>query len=179
MEASQNPGATTPRIEPDTSAPPFRIRGRVLNEIHAHALETQPEECCGLITGHPAREPDRFLHVHRCRNEMTAHHQADPDTYPRSGLEAYYMNEADYLRAQTEAEKRGEAVTAVYHSHVGAGAYLSEMDLQFAGHALFPFPEAAQIVVALAEGRVVSAALFEPTDGGVAFRGRLLEAGEP
>ena len=63
-------------------------------------------------------------------------------------------------------------------SHVGAGLYLSEMDQEFADNALFPFPEAAQIVLAVAEGRVVGAAIFERTEDGKTFQGRLLQAGD-
>ena len=36
------------------------------------------------------------------------------------------MNELDYMQAQEHAEGKGDAVTAVYHSHVGAGVYFSE-----------------------------------------------------
>jgi proteasome lid subunit RPN8/RPN11 len=128
------------------------------------------------VTGLPA---DRFRHVYRCRNTMTLQHQNDPVSYPRDGRKAYYMSEVDYLRAVEEAETRGERVTAVYHSHVAAGVYLSEMDQDFADHELFPFPGAAQIVLAVgpsAVDRVLGAGIFERDESG-RFRGRPLEAG--
>ncbi len=86
------------------------------------------------------------------------------------------MSEIDYMRAVRRAEARGQHVTAVYHSHVGADAYLSEMDLAFAENDLFPFPEAAQIVIAV-WGRSVSAVgiFARETCGGV-FVGASLEA---
>ena len=56
-------------------------------------------------------------------------------------------------------------MTAVYHSHVDVGAYLSELDLEYAEHALFPFPGADQIVIAVHERHVVGA-------GAVPARGR-------
>ena len=71
---------------------------------------------------------------------MTRRHLADPLTHPRDGRAAFWMNESDYLHAQALAEAAGEEVTAVYHSHVDVGAYLSELDLEYAEHALFPFP---------------------------------------
>ena len=71
------------------------------------------------------------------------------------------MNEADYLRAQREADSRGESVTAVYHSHVGAGLHFSVMDQAFAKQELFPFPDAAHIVLAVWD-RTVQAAIFQP-----------------
>ena len=165
------------QIPVDSQASPIALPGRLLNELCTHALETRPEECCGLVTGVSG---DRFRRVYRCRNTMTLQHQNDPTSYPRDGREAYYMSEVDYLRALKEAEAAGEVVTAVYHSHVAAGVYLSEMDQDFADHELFPFPTAAQIVLAVganAVDRVLGAGIFERDPSGL-FRGRPLEAGE-
>ena len=165
------------QIQIDENAPATAIPGRLLNELFTHALETRPEECCGLVTG---VDGDLYLRAHRCRNTMTLQNRNDPENFPRDGTEAYYMSEVDYLRAQKEAEARGERVTAVYHSHVAAGVYLSEMDQDFANHELFPFPDAAQIVLAVGVqkvDRVLSAGIFE-RDASGRFRGRRLEAGE-
>ncbi len=164
------------RIFVDTRLAPAPISGRILNELCSHALETRPEECCGLILG---TEVERFRAVHRCRNNMTLQHQSDPEHYPRDGREAYYMSEIDTLRAQQEAESRGESVTGVYHSHVAAGVYLSQMDQEFAEHELFPFPLAAQIVLAVgASGvdRILGAGIFEREPATGRFRGRALAA---
>lgn len=164
-------------IHVDEHAAPVRISGRLLNELCAHALETRPEECCGLVTGVAG---DRFRRVHRCRNTMTQQHRSDPESYPRDGTQAFYMSEVDYLQAQKDAERVGEQVTAVYHSHVAAGVYLSEMDQEFASHELFPFPMAAHIVLAVGPqrvDRVLSAGIFE-RDGRGRFHGRRLQAGE-
>ena len=163
-------------IQVQSDLEPVTISRRVLNELCSHALETRPEECCGLVSG-VADEP--FQSVHRCRNTMTLQHQNDPKSYPRDSRKAYYMSEVDYLRAQKEAEARGEMVTAVYHSHVAAGVYFSEMDQDFADHELFPFPMAAQIVLAVgtaAVDRVLGVGIFEREAGTGRFRGRTLDA---
>lgn len=165
------------RIQVDEHVSPVAVPGRLLNELCTHALETRPEECCGLVAG---VDGDRFRSVYRCRNTMTLQHQNDPDAYPRDGRHAYYMSEVDTLRVLEEVDGRGEEVTAVYHSHVAAGVYLSEMDQDFADHELFPFPSAAQIVLAVganAVDRVLAAAIFE-RDASGRFRGCPLEAGE-
>jgi proteasome lid subunit RPN8/RPN11 len=164
------------RITQDENQPPVLIPGRTLNEICAHALQTIPEECCGLISG-TGEEP--FLRAHRCRNNMTMQHKNDPASYPRDGTQAYYMSEVDYLRALQDAEARGESVTAVYHSHVDAGVYLSEMDQDFLEKVLFPFPEAAQIVLAVGPSnvnRVLAAGIFERDPRTGQLRGRPLVA---
>lgn len=155
------------RIEVDAAAPPLPIAGHILEELERHAVEAYPEECCGLIIGD---EVTRYRRAYRCGNEMTARHQRDPVAYPRDGRAAYYMNEQDYMRALKEARADGRDVTAVYHSHVGAGAYLSEMDLEYAQSELFPFPQADQIVLAVYERIVQASAVFCRIEAG--FQGR-------
>ena len=161
------------RLELDPSSAPIRFPSRTLNQICAHALETLPEECCGLIAG-DARERRRL--VYPCRNEMTSRNQIDPDHFPRDGREAFYMNELDYQRATEEAEGKGQEVTAVYHSHVGFGVYLSEMDLEYALHQLFPFPRADHIVLAVYDGRIDAVGLFERGTGPSFAEGRSVVA---
>lgn len=113
----------------------------------------------------------------RVTNVMTKMHVADPEAFPRDARHAYYMSEVEYLRAIEEGEARGEAVSAIYHSHFGQGCYLSEDDLAFAGHPLFPFPEADQIVVSVLSDRVQEIGVFVPQASAPnGFVGRRLEA---
>jgi proteasome lid subunit RPN8/RPN11 len=157
--------------ELDETLKPIAMPAWIVNEMCAHALETRPEECCGLIVGNAA---ERYQSLVRCRNDMTQRHQKDPIAYPRDGREAFYMNEQDYLRAQEKAEGEGLEVTAVYHSHVGSAVYLSEMDLQYAESALFPFPAADHIVISVF-GKVRGLGLFRRNGPGGFFTGRAVE----
>ena len=157
------------RVDVDLALPSVEIPRRILNELYAHALETLPEECCGLIIG---GERERFRKLVRCRNEMTVRHRDDPSVFPRDGREAFYMNALDYMRAKEEAEAEGERVTTVYHSHVGVGAYLSEMDREYAESELFPFPNADHIVVSVLERKVDSVAFFRLDREERSFLGR-------
>jgi proteasome lid subunit RPN8/RPN11 len=145
------------RIDVDDSLPSVEVPREILNELYSHALATQPEECCGLVIG---TDDERFRTIVRCRNEMTLRHREDPVEYPRDGRHAYYMNALDYLRAIEEAEAQGERITGVFHSHIDAGAYLSEMDRAYAESAGFPFPDADQLVVSVVSGKVDSVAFF-------------------
>jgi proteasome lid subunit RPN8/RPN11 len=163
-------------VDVDSSLPPLVLPGRILNELCAHALETLPEECCGLILGAPQL---RFRELVRCRNEMTRLHLADPHGHPRDGSTAFWMNESDYAHAHALADAAGQAVTAVYHSHVDVGAYLSELDLAYAEDAAFPFPGADQIVIAVQERRVVAAGLFQREGVGKPFVGRTVVLAAP
>jgi len=157
------------RIEVEESLPSVVIPRRILNDLYAHAIQSLPEECCGLIVG---TDEDRFQRLVRCRNEMTMRHLQDPVEYPRDGSEAFYMNSLDYMIAQEEAEARGARVTAVYHSHVGVGAYLSGMDLAYAESADFPFPDADHIVVAVFDRKVDSVGFFRQGGKDQSFLGR-------
>lgn len=159
------------RIEVDASQPSVAMPREILNELYAHALATLPEECCGLIVG---TDRERFRRIVRCRNEMTLRHKEDPAGYPRDGRHAYFMNALDYMRASDDAEERGERITAVYHSHVDAGAYLSEMDREYAESEGFPFRDADQIVVSVVSGKVDSVAFFEREAHARGFRGRTI-----
>jgi len=157
----------------DRELPPRRMPARILDEIFRHALDTGPEECCGLVSGD---EEQRYRRIYRCRNEATARHLAEPDVYPRDGRRMFVMNELDYQRASEEAVARGERITAVYHSHVGSDLVLSALDQEYACHPAFPFPDADQIVIAVRDGRVAGAALFERDPGAGFAPGRRLEA---
>ena len=163
------------RIDVDESLPAVVIPRQILNGLYEHAIETLPEECCGLVIG---TDEDRFQHLVRCRNEMTMHHRQNPAEYPRDGSEAFYMNSLDYLTAHEEAEARGVQVTAVYHSHVGVGAYLSGIDLAYAVSADFPFPDADHIVVAVFDCEVDSVAYFRKDGEDRSFLGRTVVSSE-
>jgi proteasome lid subunit RPN8/RPN11 len=145
------------RVVVDEDLPSLEIPRRVLNELYQHALETLPEECCGLIVG---GDGERFRTLTRCRNEMTQRHLEDPEAFARDGRNAFYMSPLDYMRVHEKAEAEGDRVTVVYHSHVGAGAYLSEMDREHADSVLFPFPDADHIVVAVVDHKIDSVAYF-------------------
>ncbi|MBW2289798.1 MAG: Mov34/MPN/PAD-1 family protein [Deltaproteobacteria bacterium] len=172
VEQRVEQGAMRERADVDETLQPAEISGRLLNELYTHALESWPEECCGLILG---VGDDRYQRLVRCRNEMTHRHQTDPIAYPRDGREAYYMNEHDYLREIEKADAEALSVTAVYHSHVGGAVYLSEMDLRYAQSELFPFPDAEQIVVSVSERKVRGLGLFRRVGRDAPFIGRPVE----
>ena len=162
------------RIEVNPELAPVPVPAGVFHELCAHAVESAPEEeCCGLIVGNAL---ERYLRVVRCTNEMGALHEKDPERYPRDARSAFYMSQRDLESASRSADERGERITAVYHSHVGAGAYLSPMDLAFAEHAFFPFPDADQIVVTVFERTARDIAVFRRTEHG--FMGHRGEPGD-
>ena len=164
------------RVDLTTELESRSIPNDILHEICQHALDVAPEECCGLLLGDAEGWALRAV---RITNVMTKMHAADPYAFPRDARHAYYMSEVEYLKAVQEAEDQAQRVTAVYHSHFGQGCYLSPDDVAFATHPLFPFPDAAQIVISLLDGKVKQAGVFEPqaqASGAPGFIGRFLEA---
>lgn len=147
------------------------IPARVLNELCEHAREADPSECCGLVVSEGAQ---RYGRVVRCQNVMNERHHEDPLAFPRDDSAAYYMRESDVMAVRRDADAAGVAITAVYHSHVGERAYLSELDLAYARHPLFPLPEADQIVLSVFESRIREVKIFL-RDRDV-FHERLVEA---
>jgi proteasome lid subunit RPN8/RPN11 len=162
------------RIDVNLELEPVPVPAQVFHELCAHAVQSAPEEeCCGLIIGNAL---ERYRRVVRCTNEMGALHNKDPQQFPRDARSAFYMSHKDLETATHSADECGETITAVYHSHVGAGAYLSPMDLAFAEHAFFPFPNADQIVVTVFERTAREVGVFRRSDRG--FTGYRAEPGE-
>lgn len=162
-------------IEPQRTA--IALPEAILHEIRSHALEAVPEECCGLVLGRPGEGPfGRFRRVYRCRNVMDRMHQEDPAAFPRTNRDAFYIDPSELLRAASDAEAAGQRVTAVYHSHVGAGAYFSEMDQRFAGQPGFPFPDADHLVVSVLGRHVEEVGLFRRVADGAGLAGHPVAA---
>lgn len=160
------------RVDLDPTLPAIEMPGRILNELYAHARESETRECCGLLIGVGG---DPYRRAIRCHNEMDQRHRDDPQRYPRDARTAYYMSPSDLEAVRREVDRSGERVSAIYHSHVGPDAvpYLSEEDLAFAEHAFFPFPDAEQVVIAVSGRHKIEVGLFRRTAArGSSFHGR-------
>jgi proteasome lid subunit RPN8/RPN11 len=162
------------RIDIDESLARLVLPASLWDELTEHALSERPEECCGLIMGDVF---ERYRRSVRCRNEMTELNRQDPGRYPRDGRAAFHMNPIDYLKAEEEVRASGEWVTAIYHSHVDFGLYLSDMDLDFATSEDCPFPEADQLVLSIRDGQVEGMGMFQRDTGESPFVGRQVGRG--
>ena len=91
----------------------FLIPKTVLASMISHALETDPNECCGVLIG----EDDGAEETRRIRNEH-------PEPVRR-----YAMSPMDLMRAESEAEAKGRKIVAIYHSHTHTQAYPSQTDV--------------------------------------------------
>ncbi len=80
----------------------IEIPAEIRDEMVAHAVAGPPGETCGFLAGLDGR----VLALYPVRNEE--------EEQPRV---RYTMHAEDRLRAESEIEDKGWAVTAIYHSH--------------------------------------------------------------
>ena len=101
-----------------------------LTALIAHAQESAPEECCGLIGGVASEQAQT---IYRMRN-VSAHPQVTYEAAPE-----------DLFNSQRQMRERGEQLIAIYHSHPNAISPLpSETDVRLAY-----YPNAVYIIVGL------------------------------
>ncbi len=128
----------------------------VLDALHAHALETYPDECCGMIVEQDGRE--LVTRVTNMQNEL---HARDPEQYPRTAAIAYTMGREAF--PVLDAVERGKVrLRAFYHSHPEHDAYFSAEDKQQAmgGWGEPSYPQAAQIVISVRARQVHATKIF-------------------
>lgn len=108
----------------------MRLLREHLDAMIAHARETAPAECCGLIGGDSS---NHARSLYRLRN-VTAN--------PELGYEAA---PEDLFAAQRRMRERGEELLAIYHSHPrAADPSPSETDVRLAY-----YPSAKYLIVGL------------------------------
>lgn len=101
------------------------------DQILAHACETDPAECCGLIGGDGERQA---LSIYLLRN-MAANSNV-----------AYEAAPEDLFAAQRQMRDRGEQLLGIYHSHPrSAQPAPSETDVRLAY-----YPQAIYFIIGLA-----------------------------
>jgi proteasome lid subunit RPN8/RPN11 len=130
---------------------------RIPPELIRHLEACYPEEGCGLLL----RAPDGSLRARPMANAYERYRALDPATYPRTARTAYLFDSREQLQVWEEAERRGEAVSCIVHSHADAGAYFSAEDRAMAAPDGEPlYPEVSYLVVAVDGGRATAARLY-------------------
>jgi len=106
------------------------LRSEHINSIVAHAQETAPAECCGLVGGVDSRKAKS---IYRLRNVTP-----DPEL-------SYEAAPEELFAAQREMRSRGEELLAIYHSHPRASdPSPSETDVRLAY-----YPSAIYLIIGL------------------------------
>ena len=132
------------------------LRDSVWNSIAAHAQETFPDECCGIILAN--RGTERVVRFENIQNKL---HKLDPQEYPRTAAMAYNIDSLKLQLVIEQAAKQGEKLKAFYHSHPNHDAYFSDEDKAFACPNGKPtFPDTVQIVASIYDRNVKTIKAF-------------------
>lgn len=111
---------------PEAKAP-IAVPADVLRQCYAHGQATYPEEACGYLSG-PEAEPGALTEVHPIPNIQNRMHAEDPETYPRTAREAYFLDPKVRLPLERRLRADGRALRVIYHTHPDVGAYFSAED---------------------------------------------------
>ena len=85
------------------------------DEMIAHAIEEDPNECCGILAG----KDGSVSQLYRITNTAQSPFR-------------YLMDSQEQLNADRDAEDKGLEFLAFYHSHTHSPAYPSQTDVRMA-----------------------------------------------
>jgi proteasome lid subunit RPN8/RPN11 len=127
-----------------------------LPAIAAHARDTYPAECCGLLL-RDAQGELRFAPIANVAGSLQGQ-----ETSSRGQHDGYVMDSKALLAAMDENERLGGTLYAIVHSHPDVGAYFSKEDRDMAlGGGDEPlWPGVRYLVVSVRKGVVDAARLF-------------------
>ena len=91
------------------------INQQFTNEMKTHALQEDPNECCGILAGPKDAVAKRY-----------------PITNTVASPVRYLMHPQEQLNAMLDAERNGWEIIAFYHSHTHSEAYPSPTDVRMA-----------------------------------------------
>jgi len=132
---------------------PPSVPESVLAELLRHLSAALPEEGCAVLLG---REDQ--VRLVPMENAQARHHARDPDVFPRSARTAFTLDPRAWLELLREADRAGERVVAIAHSHPDGGAGFSAEDRRWAAPDGQPLlPGVAHLVIAFRAGRPWSA----------------------
>ena len=135
------------------------LEKKQLDEIHQHAVEEYPFECCGIVVGHPNHNEEDV--VYRCENIQNKLHEMDPETYTRDAKTAYNIDPQELLKVFSEIESKRMMLKAFYHSHPDHDAYFSDEDKKMALFDGEPtYPNAKHLVISVYNNIVKDEAWF-------------------
>ena len=93
----------------------LRIKKEHADQMVAHSIQEDPNECCGILTG----SDGTVARVYRITNTAKSPYR-------------YLMDPQEQLNAMLESERSGQEILAFYHSHTHSPAYPSPTDVRMA-----------------------------------------------
>lgn len=121
------------------------IDNKYARQMVAHALEDDPNECCGILAG----KDGEVLNLYRMINIEASPYR-------------YRMDPKELLKVYREIEDSRREIVAIYHSHTHSEAYPSATDVRLA-----TWPDARYILVSLLDKENPPIRAFHIEDGTV------------
>lgn len=112
----------------------LRMQKEHADEMVAHSLQEDPDECCGILTG----SDDVVSKVHRITNTAKSPFR-------------YMMDPQEQLNVMLESERSGHEILVFYHSHTHSPAYPSPTDVRMAQQSGWLGDDVFYILVSLEE----------------------------
>jgi proteasome lid subunit RPN8/RPN11 len=138
----------------------LRLPQPLLEEIQAHAVACFPHEACGFVV-----ERGGKTEVVRVTNVQNERHAEDPEHFPRTAEIAYTMG-PEAAPILVDHDRGRLRIAAIYHSHPQHDAYFSPEDRMQATIFDEPsYPDAAQVVVSVYDGKVRAVKAFGWNEG--------------
>ena len=126
----------------------IRIEEQAWQAMLAHAVETYPRECCGVLLGQESETEGRTVTEARaCRN-----------AYEGDQSDRFLIDPRDQLAAERKARTEGLDVLGYFHSHPDHGMYFSATDLKNS------WPWYSNIVLSIRKGVFEEAGAFRAND---------------
>ena len=99
-----------------------------------HALEEDPQECCGVLLGTGDDEATVFVKVRNVAEDKERRYSMDP---------------LEQAAAEQRADVDGKSITGIFHSHTFTQAYPSATDVRNAVNSMWTGP--VYVLVSLVE----------------------------
>ena len=93
----------------------LRIDKKFSDEMIAHSIEEDPNECCGILAGADGTVQE----LYRITNTAKSPYR-------------YLMDPQEHLNADLDSERKGMEFVAFYHSHTHSPPYPSGTDVRMA-----------------------------------------------
>jgi proteasome lid subunit RPN8/RPN11 len=142
-------GVLTTLTPPACAHRPPAVPGPVLTELVRHLSAALPDEGCAVLL---AREDQ--VRLVPMENAQGRHHGRDPDAFPRTARTAFSLDPRAWLDLLREADRTGERILAIAHSHPDGGSAFSAEDRRWAAPDGQPLlPGVAHLVIAFRAGK--------------------------
>jgi [CysO sulfur-carrier protein]-S-L-cysteine hydrolase len=142
-------GVLSTLAAPPCAHRPPCVPASVLGELVRHLAASLPDEGCAVLLAR--QEQVRLVPM---ENAQARHHVRDPEAFPRTAGTAFSFEPRAWLALLREADRTGERILAVAHSHPEGGPGFSAEDRRWAAPDGQPLlPGVAHLVIAFRAGR--------------------------